>query len=73
MSSDNRKKLLNCIVEFYYDVTTNKYAIPRSPQLEQMVNEIVGIFPSETKEIYYVSRKDAKKRNPTGLLFNRFV
>ncbi|XP_036331763.1 uncharacterized protein LOC118743286 [Rhagoletis pomonella] len=40
--------------------------------MNKLAEEIVAIFPTENKEIYYISRKDARKTNASGILYNRF-
>lgn len=68
----DRKRLLNVITESFFDSKRKKYTIPRPLQMEQISQQIVDIFPSESKYIYYISRKENRKANPGGLLFNRF-
>ncbi|XP_067626413.1 uncharacterized protein [Eurosta solidaginis] len=69
---DDRKKLLNLITEHYYLPKENKYYIPRPHEMKAIAEAITEIFPTESKDIYYISRSDARKPNPSGMLYNRF-
>ncbi|XP_067614074.1 uncharacterized protein [Eurosta solidaginis] len=68
----DRKRLLNIIVENFFDCNSRKYIIPRPYQMNKLAEEIVEIFPTENKEIYYISRKAGRRTNASGILYNRF-
>ncbi|XP_017469491.1 PREDICTED: uncharacterized protein LOC108361392 [Rhagoletis zephyria] len=72
LDAGDRKRLLNIIVVNFFDLNSKKYKIPRPHEMNKLAEEIVAIFPTENKEIYYISRKDARRTNASGILYNRF-
>lgn len=72
LDNKQRKNLVYCICEAYFDSQYSKYQAPRPTEIAEIATQIAALFPTESSEIYYVSRKDGKKHNPSGLLFNRF-
>ena len=71
LEKKDRKKLLNCLIEHFFEPSLNRYKKPNPRQQEKIAGEIVEVFPTENKEIYFISRKKGLRANPTGLLFNR--
>ncbi|XP_055856017.1 uncharacterized protein LOC129919193 [Episyrphus balteatus] len=72
LEKENRKILVNTIVEFFYDSTKDIYNAPGSKHLDKIADQIVELFPTEKKDIYFIARQPHEKPNPSGLLFNRF-
>jgi len=71
LSADNREEILSIIKESYYNVSSQCYRIPRYGEIKKLSEEIVSIFPTENKDIYFLSRKENGKSNPSGILFNK--
>lgn len=52
LGEEQRKTLLTCIVEFYYDSIENSYNIPSPKTMDRIAEDIVKLFPSESKGIW---------------------
>ncbi|XP_067647275.1 uncharacterized protein [Eurosta solidaginis] len=72
LDMDDRKRLLNIIVGNFFDSNSRKYIIRRPYHMNKLAEEIVEIFPTENKEIYYISCKAGRRTNASGILYNRF-
>jgi len=59
------------ISENFYNPQNDTYASVKLAEIERLANELVSIFPSEKKEVYYIGRKEAKRNSPGGILFNK--